>query len=398
MSNSTGIGFGCGWDGREAARQAVQRALDALGGNRPTLALVFIAQEFSSPEILQAINGHLGNVPTWGFSTTCPLSADGEQPRTVGVALLSGGGYKAHVNWLPNFSQDVSGVTTQFARAVRSQAGLAQGITQANMQAVLLAADGVSGDAAPLCETINQMNIHVAGCLASGDYRQGRTHCLGGAHAESGALSALFLGGQLRLGLGIGHGWKDTGWTWRVTRVRDVWVQGLDDVSPAKAFAAALGYPENEWAFPPLSEYIRQYPLGIETQTADSLLLRSPLRMEVDGNLRMNTRLSEGQIAHLMVGDPDACLAAVRSAAGEALRSLGSATPLVGLVLVDQAWQTLLEGRKDALFQQICETLPDIPLIGGYTLGQFAWPAPSAAASQLVNQHALIALIGEAEE
>ncbi len=398
MSKSTGIGFGRSWDGREAARQAVQQALDGLSGNRPALGLVFSAQEFSSPEILQTIAGQLGNLPLWGFSTTCPLSADGEQSRSVGVALLSGSGYKAHVNWLANFAQDISGATIQFARAVRSQAGLAQGITQANTQAVLLAADGVNGDASQLCESINQMNIHVAGCLASGDYRQGRTVCLGGNHAESGALSALFLGGQLRLGLGMGHGWKDSGWSWKVTRVRDVWVQGLDGVSPARAFADALGYPENEWAFPPLSDFVRLYALGIETGEATPLLLRSPLRMEVDGNLRMNSRVREGQIAHLMIGDPDACLSAIRAAADEALHSLGSAAPQVGLLLIDQAWQTLMEGRMDIFFRQAREALPDIPLIGGYTLGQLAWPAPGAASSQLVNQHALIALIGEVED
>ncbi len=398
MSKSTGIGFGRGWDGREAARQAVQQALDALGGNRPALALVFMAQEFSGPEILQTLIGQFGNIPVWGFSTTCPLSANGEQPRSVGVVLLSGSGYKAHINWLANFAQDANGAATQFARAVRNQAGLAQGIIQAGAQALLLAADGVNGDASPLCETINQMNIHVAGCLASGDYRQGRTVCLGGNHAEGGALSALFLGGQLRLGLGMGHGWKDTGWSWKVTRVRDMWVQGLDDTAPAGAFAAALGYPENEWAFPPLSDYVRLYALGIETDGPDALLLRSPLRMEVDGNLRMNSRVPEGKTAHLMIGDPDACLAAARLAAGEALRSLGSAAPLVGLVLIDQAWQALLEGRMDTLFKQIREALPGIPLMGGYTLGQLAWPAPGAPTTQLVNQHILIALIGEVED
>ncbi|TLN10755.1 hypothetical protein FDZ74_10685, partial [bacterium] len=173
--------------------------------------------------------------------------------------------------------------------------------------------------------------------------------------------------------------------------------RGLDGVVPVKAFASALGYPENEWAFPPLSEFVRQYPLGIETTGSQQLLLRSPLRMEVDGNLRMNARVPEGQYAHLMIGDTDACVAALQTAATDALRSLGNATPLIGLLLVDQAWQTLMDGRSDALFRGLRTVLPELPLIGGYTLGQLAWPMPGSATSQLVNQHALVALIGESD-
>lgn len=389
MSKSAAIGFARDWDGREAARQAVQSALDQLGGNRPALALIFSAQEYPAGDVLQAVSSQLGNVPVWGFNTTCPLSGEGEQPRSVGVALISGSGFKAHGNWWSNFAQDGNGVATQLARAVRAQSGNAQG--------VLLAADGVNGDASLLTETIDQMNLHVAGCLASGDYRLGRTICLGSNHAESGGLSALFLGGRLRLGLGMATPWKDTGWLWKVTRSRDVWVQGLDGSSPARAFSAALGVPENDWAFPPLSEFVRLYPLGIETGTPDQLLLRSPLRMEVDGNLRMNARIAEGQTAHLMIGDPDACQPALNSAVEEALRSLGSATPVLGLLLVDQAWHTLMEGRTNNLFDSLEKVLPGVPLIGGYTLGQLAWPMTGSASTQLVNQHVLIALIGETD-
>jgi hypothetical protein len=389
MTKSAVIGFARHWDGREAARQAVQNALDQLGNSRPALAVLFVAQDFTVADVLQAAGNLLGNVPVWGLHTTCPLSAEGEQPRTVGVALIAGSGYRATINWWANFAQDGHGVATQLARAVRSQTGTPQGI--------LLAADGVNGDASLLCESIDQMNLHVAGGLASGDYRSGRTVCIGGNHAGSGALSALFLGGRLRLGLGQAHGWKDTGWLWKVTRVRDLWVQSLDDKSPAAAFSEVLGYPEKDWFSPPLSEYVRLYPLGIEMDGPKQLLLRSPLRVEVDGNLRMNSRIAEGKMAHLMVGDPAVCQAALKTAADEAIRSLGSATPLLGILLVDEAWRTLLDGRSRLIYEQLQSVLPGVPWIGGYTLGQLGWPATGSVSSRLVNQHALIALIGETE-
>lgn len=388
MSKSAVTVFSRHWDGREAARQAVQSALDQLGNNRPSLALLFVSQDYAADEVMQAAGSLLGNVPVWGFHTTCPLSTAGEQPRTVGVALISGSGYKAHVNWWPNFSQDGSGTATQLARAVRGQTS--------NTQGMLLAADGTNGNAGILCESIDQMNLHVAGCLASGDYRTGRTICFGGNHAESGAMAGLFLGGRLRLGLGLAHAWKDTGLSWKVTRARDMRVEGLSGQSPAAAFSEVLGYPAKDWPYPPLSEFVRLYALGIEMGGPDQLVLRSPLHVEVDGSFRMNARITEDKVAHLMIGDPAACQDALKAAATEALRSLGSATPLLGLLLVDEAWRTLLEGRSKPVYEQLQAVLPGVPWIGGYTLGQFGWPAAGWVSSQIVNQHALIAVIGEA--
>ena len=122
MTKSAVIGFARHWDGREAARQAVQNALDQLGNSRPALAVLFVAQDFTVADVLQAAGNLLGNVPVWGLHTTCLLSAEGEQPRTVGVALIAGSGYRATINWWANFAQDGHGVATQLARAVRSQA------------------------------------------------------------------------------------------------------------------------------------------------------------------------------------------------------------------------------------------------------------------------------------
>ncbi len=121
--------------------------------------------------------------------------------------------------------------------------------------------------------------------------------------------------------------------------------------------------------------------------------MRSPLRVEVDGSLRMSAPVSEGAVAHLMLGDADACLKAAEQAAQQALHDLEPVRPLVALVFVDLAWQFLFGTRSNLLPEVIQEALGSVPMVGAYTLGQVARPSPSAA-PEIYNQSVEVVLIG----
>jgi len=390
MSRNIAWGIGRGLDGREAAREAAQQALDLLGGARPSLAIAFVAQEFKISDAQSGLSSLLNNAPVWGFSTICPITSEGEQPRSVVVALISEVELKAQVQWFPNFSQNSSGTADEIVQSFRNEILQPQG--------VLLAADGINGDVGKVCSALADNNICIAGCLTTGDYHIGKTFQMGGNQSGSGALSVLILGGRFRLGVGIGHGWQDIGIHFKISKVRDLWVQLLDKIPAAEAYSGVFGYQVRQWASPPLTDLVRLYPLGVEIFPGSSdLVLRSPLHVEADGSFRMNAPVAEGEVAHLMVGDTDACVKAARNAAKQALVSIGNATPLVGLVLVDIAWKFLFETRMSQVMSILHMSLGDIPLVGAFTLGQIARPVEGAAPI-LYNQQIQIALLGELEE
>jgi hypothetical protein len=390
MSRGIAWGIGHGLDGREAAREAAQAAIDLLGGARPCLALAFVAQEFKLSDAQAGLFSLLSNIPTWGFSSVCPLTSEGEQPRSVVVALISGAELKAQVQWFPNYSHNSPETASELAQSLQNEILQPQGI--------LLAADGINGDISQVCAVLEENKISIAGCLTTGDYHSGKTYQMGGSQSGSGALSALILGGRFRLGVGFGHGWQDIGIHFKISKVRDVWVQSLDKIPAAEAYSGVFGYPVRQWAYPPLTELVRLYPLGIEIFPGSSdLVLRSPLHVESDGSFRMNVTITEGEVAHLMVGDTDACLKSAREAAKQALASLGKAAPLVGLVLVDVAWQYLFETRMSQVMSILRMTLGDIPLVGAFTLGQIARPFEEAAPN-LYNQQIQVVLLGELGE
>ena len=76
---------------------------------------------------------------------------------------------------------------------------------------LLLVADGLNGDGEFLCQAVSDGGFDLAGCLAGGQLRQGRTYQLGGRRAGGGGLAAAVLGGDVVIGVGTAHGWQPVG-------------------------------------------------------------------------------------------------------------------------------------------------------------------------------------------
>lgn len=401
MKRTAVYGVGIGINGRDAAMQATQRALDQMGTAKPVLALVFVAQEFNITEVLAGLTSLLGETPLWGFSTIHPVTGEGEQPRSVVVALITGHDLKAQVHWYPNYAQDSLSVARLFVQALKQDIFLPQEI--------LIVADGINGSLVPICNALSELEVRVAGCMASGEPSLGKTYSIGKNQAGPGAMAAAVLGGRFRVGVGLAHGWLDLGVYFRATRTRDVWVQTLDNVPAAETYARYLGYSTREWAFPPLTDMARLYPLGVEMTSmqgesgpfveADpsNLLIRSALRVEVDGSLRMSAPVPEGSVVHLMTGNPEACLTSAQAAVKDALTALGKARPLLAVAFIDASWQLLFESRQNQITSALKSALGDIPLVGAYTFGQLARPTVDIS-PVLHNQNLEVLIFGEGHE
>ena len=382
-------GIGKGLDGKESTHLAIQDALNNLGSSRPAFAIVIASRGFVISDVLNEVVSHLGQTPIWGFSTFSPLTDTGEQPRSVIVALFSGHELKAQVHFWPGFAHDSAGTALEVQQLLSLKENPPQGI--------LFVADGVNGDASQICTVLKDNQLPLAGFLAAGETRAGKTCQMGGAHSGSGALSVAELEGKFRLGVGQATGWKDIGLDFQVSRARGSWIQMLDGLPAAEIFSKTFGYRGREWAHPPLTDLARIYCLGIENIPGElELSYRSSLHVEVDGSLRINAPVTEGQRAHLLIGDRNACLEAARQSVAHALEMLGKARPLLALVLVDLAWHYMFEAHQGQLTAEIQAALGPIPMLGAYTLGQIFRPQP-ASPVRLENQYLQVVILGEAE-
>ena len=385
MSLIAAVGQARALDGREAGLQATHRALNDLGSVPPVLALVVSSYQYEPQQVVNGVASLIGNTPMIGFSTPAGLSSDGLHNHSVVVALLAATDARVDVQWLAGYTQGSREISQQLAELLKRKP----------KQPALLFADGFNADAEQVCNSL-PAGTNLTGALSSGDLHAGNAYQIGGTQFGAGGLALARMEGRIRVGVGYGHGWQPVGTHFRVTRSRGFWVRTLDGRPASEAYAHLFGYPAREWAFPPLNHLARLYPLGLE-QYDKSLLLRSPLRVEADGSFRMNAAVSDGSEAYLLTGSLSACQAAAQAAAAQALKELNGAHPVLALVLADIAWQMLFEAQPGGDAAAVQSALGvDVPLIGGYTLGQIV---PGAERQpQFLNQHMVVMVFGEPEQ
>jgi hypothetical protein len=360
--------------------------LNSLGSNAPVLCIVIASYLYDAQQVINGVASLIGNTPIIGFSTPAGLTSTGLQIHSVVVALLAASDARVDVTWLAGYTQGSREVSQQLAELLEHR----------QQQSTLLFADGFNADAEQLCASL-PVGTRLVGALSSGDLHTGNAYQIGNSQFGAGGLALARLEGNIRIGVGYGHGWQPVGSHFRVTRSRGFWVRTLDGRPASETYAHLFGYPARDWAFPPLDHLTRLYPLGLE-QPDKSLIIRSPLRVEADGSFRMNATVGDGKEAYLLVGSLSACQAAAAEATQQALAALEGARPALALVLADVSWQMLFEALPGTDVAAVRDALgPQIPIAGGYTLGQII-PGTEKASPQFLNQHMAVVIFGEVEE
>lgn len=383
-------------NGREAGSEATRKALDQLGLALPSFGLVFASHDFHIQDVWSGINTLLKDTPLLGFSTPALLTREGCAERSVVVTLLAGANLQVRADYWPvkpenNPKENVK----KLFQAARQE------------DVLLLAGNGLSADVELFLRQIKtgqgQAGLTICGCL-SGNLSDGSSYQIGGYQCRSDGLATALLSGSLAIGVGAAHGWQPVGKYFRVTQASGSSIISLDGQPAAEVYAQLFGRSPREWCSPPLNELVRLYPLGIEssnqidygTSPGASYQVRSPLKMETDGSLRMNAIIPENSIAHLLVGSPGLCLEAAQTAARQAFDDLRrkdqSIQPALAVLLVDAAWRMILGPNPGSEVAMVRLVLGDtVPILGGYTLGQIASRDPGNI-PELLNQHICVLL------
>lgn len=378
MTLNAAVGYAQALNGREAGLQATHQALNALGSANPGLGIIIASHQYQARDVVNGVSSLLGDTPLIGLSSPVGITTDGLHPNSVIVALLNGD-FQAETHWMPGYAQSGRETGTQLIRQISEKE---------DPRALLFFADGFNGDADQLCSTLQEKNVTLVGALSSGDMHTGHSYQLVGSQTGAGALAGTILHGDLRVCIGYDHGWNPVGSHFRVTRSRGFWLRTLDGRPASETYAQLFGHPAREWAFPPLSHLARLYPLGVEQ--GDQMVVRAPIRVEADGSFRMNAPVRDGVDAYLLVGNRASCEKAAQKAAQQALQQLNGDKPEFVLVLVDVAWEMLLKSHPGTEIMAVQDILGrDVPIAGGYTLGQIV-PGKEDGIPQLLNQHIVV--------
>ena len=387
MTIVAAVGTAQALDPREAGLQAAHQALNRLGSATPTLGIVIAPHRFDAQSVAGGVTSLLANIPLIGFSASAGLTKSGLHSHSVIVAFIGGDEIQAEAHWFPAYSQASAETATRILQLI--------GYEQRPAESLLVFADGLNGNAEEFCNVL-PANMPLIGGLSTGDSQSQASYQIAGAQSGNGGMAAAFLRGNITMGIGHGHGWHPVGSHFRVTRSRGFWVRTLDGHPASETYSRMFGQLAREWAQPPLNYLTRIYPLGFEQQGSDRLLVRAPVRVEPDGSFRMNASLRDGSDGYLLIGSPAACDAAAKEAAQEAMRALGEAKPVFVLVLVDAARQILLQARPGSEIKAIRDVVgDDVPIAGGYTLGQMVPAQGNEEHPKFLNEHIVVVAFAE---
>ncbi len=363
-----------GWsehaDAAIAGKEAAESALKRLSSLKPRLALVFGSSWFNQAQLVQGIRSVVGQIPLAGESTAGEISPRGPVSRSCVVLLIASEPLVCRVGVGERVDRAPRAAGQQAARAVLREF---PGGTRAGF---LLFGDGlVTGyeEAVRGIQEILGTSTPIVGGMAGDDLRFVQTYQYANHQVVSRAVVGVLLGGPVKLGVGIEHGFAPISKPRRITRARGNILYELDEQPAASVYEEYLG--------PELVQRMRgrglmrqgiAYPLGIQLEETDQWLLRSVVSFGEDGSLSCSGEVLQDAWLQLMIGNRELALEAARKAAQHAIRSLNQ----VGCVLVfDSAIRRTLLGSQHAALEiaRIREVIGvSTPLVGCYTYGEHA--------------------------
>ena len=386
------IGWSTAADAAKAGVDAAENALADLGSLRPQLAIVFGSSWLHQASMLQGVRSVVGEIPLAGESTAGEIVPDGPITHSCTVVLFASTVLACSVG----MAEDVDRIPREAGQQAAHTA--LQEFHGSPRLGFLLFGDGLVTGYADVVRGIQEVlgtSALIVGGMAGDDLRFAKTYQYFKDRVVSRSVVGVLLGGPIKIGVGIEHGFVPISKPRRITRSHANILYALDRQPAAAVYEEYFG---SELCRRMRDEVLIRrglayYPLGIQREGTDQWLLRNVLSFGEDGSLVCSGEILEDSWLQLMIGSRELALEASRRAAQQAVASLAH----VACVLVFDAVvrRTLLGSHEAAMeIARIRETIgPSVPLAGCYTYGEQAPCGGPSAKEQTAIQTGSVLVI-----
>jgi hypothetical protein len=359
-----GVGRSSAADTATAADDAVRSAAD---GRTPALVVLFVSTAYDLADVARSAQGAVGaGVPVVGCTTSGEIAGTWAGSGHVVALALGGDGLTVRTS---------VGRLADGAREAGRTAARGLDDVDRPYQVLMLLSDGMAGPRSDIVRGaygVAGAAVPLIGGCAGDDLGMQATYQLCDGEVRTDSVVGVAIGSEGPIGVGIGHGWQRAGEPLVVTESDGQRIFTLDDEPALDAYLRAAGAPAGAHDDPGLFNLLTlSYPLGLPRPGGEEV--RAVLGADAADRSLLCADVPQGTVLSVMEGEAASILVGTRTAAEQVLESLGGAAP-VGVVAFDCAARRAILGDDgvDREVAVLAEHLPDVPLAGFYTYGEYA--------------------------
>ncbi len=278
MATRAAVGMSTERNSRAAARQAAQRALEAIGGAQADLGLVFATAAHAHQELVAELTGSLGERCVLIGCTGEGVIAEGESRETdhaVGVmAVKLDPRLRAEAHLVEGYGDDPAGAAGTLADRL--------GKTD-DVVGVIVFLDGLTGDCTRFLAVLQARlpGVTVVGGAAGDAMMFERTWQYCGSSVATGGVAALVLRGKGELRVSVSHGCTPVGPHQVITKVEGGWVHELDGRPAWDVFKSYLDGDPTDLSAEGIVHLCIGTSLDPDAKTvSDPMVIRTPLQLD----------------------------------------------------------------------------------------------------------------------
>lgn len=393
MPLKAGIGRSNLPDAGAAAAEAYDLALRGLG-DKADILLLFASASYNYPKLVSAINEISDKTKLVGCSTAGEIAREGVFSDSVLIAAIRSDDVGFFIGLGKHTPEDHRACGRNLAKSIMDQCQ--------EPDAVLAFSDGLIGNGTGVAKGVQEIfgeGALLAGASAGDGLKCKATWQFFGDKILSGHTVGVGIMGNIRMGVGVSHGWMPVGLARTVTRTEANIIYELDNQPAFKIYEDYMGADTAaKLKTGPIiaSKEGATRPLGINAGR-NRYLIRQPFFVQAeDGALICSAETAVRSEVFLMLGDAESIIESAQDAARQALEQLGGGRPSLALIFSDCSRHQLLKEKHYLEIEAIKEIIgTNIPIGGFVSYGEFApfWIDNYSTPSLFHNESVIVFLL-----
>ncbi|MEK9154249.1 MAG: FIST N-terminal domain-containing protein [Patescibacteria group bacterium] len=373
MSFIASVGISNGEDSHAVGANAAQDAMVKLG-QPADLIIAFASPEYDQEKALAGVRSVSGGALLVGCSTAGEITTEGPAKRhSIAVMAIK----SPEMKFYAGVGEGIAAGARDAGKRAAEGAKAAASADGRELKAFMMLPDVLAGNGADIVRgVLDALGEHflVVGGAPGDDFKFQKTYQYLNDRVYSGSVVGLGLSGNFKLGVGVKHGWMPIGAPMKVTKSEGAVLHELDGKPAISVYRDYFGEEEAaQLQKETLGRLAITYPLGMQTEASDEMLIRDPITVDEKGSITCAAEIPEGATIQLMVGSREEAVKVAKIAAQNAITQLDGATPKAVVIFNCIARNKLFGERLGEEIDAIQEVVgKEVPLIGFYTYGEQA--------------------------